>query len=197
LKRVFTAVFFILFFFGLSAIVRADIYKYVDEDGVIHFTNVPNDSAYKWVMSETRPEGREVSPEQLQVRYDAIISTVSRRYAMDPSLVKAVIEAESDFDPQAISKAGAVGLMQLMPETARGLGVRDLYDPLENIEGGVRHLKGLLIRFKRNIPLALAAYNAGATNVIKYGSIPPYKETRGFVDRVLKYQKKYTGTFNR
>jgi soluble lytic murein transglycosylase-like protein len=196
LRRLFAGVLFIVVSFALAGFASADIYKFVDENGVLHFTNVPNDSAYKWVMRETRPDGEKLSSEQLQLRYDTIISTVSKRYAMDPSLVKAVIEAESDFDSQAKSKAGAVGLMQLMPETARGLGVKDLYDPTENIEGGVRHLKRLLAQFKRNVPLALAAYNAGATNVKKYGDIPPFKETQGFVAKVLEYQKKYAGTFN-
>jgi soluble lytic murein transglycosylase-like protein len=196
LRRLFTGVFFILVSVGLAGFASADIYKFVDENGVLHFTNVPNDSSYKWVMRETRPDGDKLSSEQLQLRYDTIILTVSKRHAMDPSLVKAVIEAESDFDSQARSRAGAVGLMQLMPDTAKGLGITDLYDPSENIEGGVRHLKRLLAQFKRNVPLALAAYNAGATNVKKYGDIPPFKETQGFVDKVLEYQKKYAGTFN-
>jgi soluble lytic murein transglycosylase-like protein len=197
LRRLFAGAFLIILTLGLAGFARADIYKFVDENGVLHFTNVPNDSSYVWAMRESRPEGTVVSSEILQVRYDSIISTVSKRHAMDPSLVKAVIEAESDFDSQAKSKAGAVGLMQLMPETARGLGVTNLYDPTENIEGGVKHLKRLMVQFKRNVPLALAAYNAGATNVMKYGAIPPFKETMGFVERVLEYQKKYAGTFSR
>lgn len=195
MKRVFVLGLLVIVFFGCAGIACADIYKFVDENGVLHFTNVPKDSSYKWMMRETRPDGYEVDRKQLLVRYDAIIWTVSRRYAVDPTLVKAVIEAESDFDSQAKSHAGAVGLMQLMPETARGLGVKNLYDPMENIEAGVRHLKRLLTQFKMNVPLALAAYNAGATNVIKYGAIPPFKETRGFVERVLEYQKKYAGSF--
>ena len=196
LRRLFAGAILFIFVLGLAGFASADIYKFVDENGVLHFTNVPNDSAYKWVMRETRLEGDKLSSQKLQLRYDTIISTVSKRHAVDPSLVKAVIEAESDFDSQAKSRAGAVGLMQLMPETARGLGITDLYDPSENIEGGVRHLKRLLAQFKRNVPLALAAYNAGATNVKKYGDIPPFKETQGFVARVLEYQKKYAGTFN-
>ncbi len=197
MKRSFTILFFIFVFLGLAAFARADIYKYVDEDGVLHFTNVPNNSAYKWVMRESRTREKKVSREHLLVRYDRIISRVSRRYDMDPALIKAVIEAESDFNPRAKSKAGAMGLMQLMPETAKGLGVTDLYNPADNIEGGVRYLKRLLISFKRDVPLALAAYNAGENNVRKYGAIPPYKETQGYVDKVLEFRKKYIGTFSR
>ncbi len=182
---------------GLVGLVRADIYKYVDEDGVLHFTNVPKHSAYKWVMSESRDREKKVSRAHLLIRYDRIISRVSKRYDVDPALIKAVIEVESDFNPRARSKAGAKGLMQLMPDTARGLGVTDIYDPSANIEGGVKYLKRLLISFKRDVPLALAAYNAGENKVRKYGAIPPYKETQGYVAKVLEFRKKYIGTFSR
>ena len=194
MRDVLIAVFFTIIFLVLAIEGQAGIYKYVDEDGVLHFTNVPKHGGYEWVMRERGSASRSLSARGDQVRYDYIIRKISRRYEMDPALVKAVIEAESDFDTEAQSKAGAMGLMQLMPETARGLGVKDSYDPSENIEAGVRHLKHLLSRFKRNIPLALAAYNAGAANVERYGKIPPFKETEGFVARVLKYHKKYSGT---
>ncbi len=195
MRNLFVACFFIIVFFGLAVDVRAGIYKYVDEEGVLHFTNVPKHGSSEWVMRESGKGARVSSAFENQVRYDYIIRKISRRYDMDAALVKAVIEAESDFDSDAYSKAGAMGLMQLMPETAKGLGVKDSYDPSENIEGGVRHLKYLLNRFKRNVPLALAAYNAGAANVERYGKIPPFKETESFVARVLKYHKKYSGTF--
>lgn len=197
MRDVFIAVFFIFVFLGLAVDGRADIYKFVDEDGVLHFTNVPNDSAYKWVMRESYNAPRELSTRESQVRYDYLISKAARKHGMDPALIKAVIEAESDFDPEAHSRAGAVGLMQLMPETARGLGVTDPYNPSDNIEGGVKHLKRLLLRFKRNVPLALAAYNAGEANVERYGKVPPFRETEGFVEKVLEYRRKYSGTFKR
>ena len=197
LKRSLTAFVFIFVFLGLAGLVRADIYKYVDENGVLHFTNVPKHSAYEWVMRESRDREKSVSRAHLQIRYDRIISKASRRYDVDPALIKAVIEVESDFNPRAKSKAGAKGLMQLMPATAKGLGVTDIYDPTSNIEGGVKHLKSLLTRFKRDVPLALAAYNAGEKSVRKYGTIPPYKETQGYVARVLEYRKKYIGTFSK
>jgi len=117
---------------------------------------------------------------------DAMISAVATRYGMSVDLIAAVIEAESEFNPRAVSRTGARGLMQLMPETAALLGVSDPFDPLENIEGGVRHLCSLMDRFNGNLPLALAAYNAGERAVIRHGGIPPYGETRQYVTRILR-----------
>ncbi len=113
-----------------------------------------------------------------------IVEDASRRYGLDPALVHAVVQAESGYDPYATSPAGAQGLMQLMPATARALGVRDPYDPVQNVEGGVRYLRGLLDRFG-DVRLALAAYNAGPHAVQRYGGVPPYVETRAYVERVL------------
>jgi len=117
---------------------------------------------------------------------DAMISAVATRYGMSADLIAAVIEAESEFNPRAVSRTGARGLMQLMPETAAMLGVSDPFDPLENIEGGVRHLCSLMDRFNGNLPLVLAAYNAGERAVIRHGGIPPYGETRQYVNRILR-----------
>jgi soluble lytic murein transglycosylase len=166
--------------------VLADIYKYVDNDGVIHFTNVPTSSKYEWVMREKdRGPG-------LSNPFDNIITGVSTRWGVDPVLVKAVIKTESNFNPEAVSRDGARGLMQLMPETARLMGVSDVYDPKENVEGGVKYLKKMLKSFNWNVSLALAAYNAGEAAVRKYGGIPPFMETMKYVEKVLNYRKIYS-----
>jgi soluble lytic murein transglycosylase-like protein len=115
-----------------------------------------------------------------------------KKYAVDEALVKAVIKAESDFDPQAVSKKGAQGLMQLMPETARDLSVSNPFHPIQNMEGGIRYLRRLLDQFQGNLHLTLAAYNAGENAVVKYNnSVPPFEETRTYVKRVLEYLKDY------
>ncbi len=115
----------------------------------------------------------------------------SERHGLEPALVLAVCKAESAFDSLAVSRAGAQGVMQLMPATARSLGVTNSFDPHQNIDGGTRYLKSLMQRYRNNTTLALAAYNAGPTKVRRYGGVPPYKETRKYVKRVLKYYKQY------
>ena len=122
--------------------------------------------------------------------FEDIIGQVCQRYDVDPTLVKGLIKAESGFNPQAVSSAGAKGLMQLMDATAASLGVSDPFDPLQNVDAGVRHLRQLLDRY-RDEALALAAYNAGAGAVDRYGGIPPLAETRVFVPRVLSYREAY------
>jgi len=117
---------------------------------------------------------------------DEHIKEVADRYGVRADLVAAVIEAESEFNPRAVSRRGARGLMQLMPKTAATLGVDDLFDPKANIDAGVRHLRAMMDRFDNNIPLALAAYNAGEVAVIKHRGVPPYRETRAYVKRILK-----------
>jgi soluble lytic murein transglycosylase-like protein len=174
----------------LGAIAKpalADIYRYVDEDGVIHFSNVPTHYRFRLYISETKLDYRAYFD-----RYDRIIVRAARKHGVDNTLVKAVIRAESDFDKDAISNKGAQGLMQLMPETAKDLAVKDSFDPHENINAGVRYLKRQLNNFQNNVPLALAAYNAGENTVRRYGRIPPYQETRTFVDRVLRYWDEFS-----
>ena len=122
---------------------------------------------------------------------DYIIKEKADKYNLDESLIKAVIKAESGFNPNAVSKAGASGLMQLMPGTARGLGVEDIFDVEQNIEGGAKYLRGMLDRFDGDKSLALAAYNAGPNAVKRYGGIPPYQETQNYVKRMLSYERNY------
>lgn len=166
----------------------ADIYKFVDEEGVIHFTNVPTDGKYKLVLKE-KPVQFNLGPDF--EKYDSLIWTTAEKYNLDYTLVKAVIKAESNFNHLAISRVGARGLMQLMPGTAYSLGVYNSFHPQENIEGGVRYLRYLLNLFKGNLPLALAAYNAGEKAVARHNRIPPYQETQTYVRRVLHYFQKY------
>jgi hypothetical protein len=166
----------------VTALGEAAIYRYVDQDGVLHFTNVPTHVRFRLYIPETR-----MDLTTYFYRYDGIIQKASVQHGVDFSLIKAVIKAESDFDRRAVSDKGARGLMQLMPQTAQVMAVTDAFDPHENIHAGVKYLKYLLASFQNNVPLALAAYNAGENAVRKYGRIPPYEETRTFVDRVLRY----------
>lgn len=177
----------------------ADIYKRVDRFGVIHYTNVPTDKRFYRVVIREMPSisavpGYRVEPSRLRVEsraFDPIIANVSRRYNVEQALVKAVIKAESGFQPNAVSPKGARGLMQLMPGTAQMHGVRNIHEPVQNINGGVQHLRMLLDRYGNNVVLALAAYNAGEGHVDQYGGIPPFEETRNYVHRVLRFRQDY------
>jgi soluble lytic murein transglycosylase-like protein len=124
--------------------------------------------------------------------YDRYIQDASKKFNLDPALVKAVIHVESDFNPVAVSHKGARGLMQLMPQTAARYHQHDLFSPLANIDAGTRHLSYLMRRYDQNMPLVLAAYNAGEENVDRYRGIPPFQETRQYVKKVLKYQQRYS-----
>jgi hypothetical protein len=166
----------------------AEIYKYVDEDGVTHLANVPTEK-YNFVLKEGWV-GFQLGADF--EKYDPAIWKAAERYGVDYALVKAVIKAESNFDPLAISRAGARGLMQLMPGTANALGVNNSFEPEENIEGGVRYLRYLLDLFKGNLHLALAGYNAGENAVFRHNGIPPYGETKTYIQRVLRYFQDYS-----
>lgn len=133
------------------------------------------------------------SRERAELLFDPIIVQAAGRHEVDPALVRAVIMAESSYNPKAVSSRGAEGLMQLMPKTAEALGVEDTLDPEHNINGGVKYLKQLLKRFNNDVKLALAAYNAGTSNVLKYQDIPPFKATRYYVDKVFMYYRHYKG----
>jgi len=141
-----------------------------------------------WVYPGSRDIGS-----QNPSAFDSLIEDSSRRYQLDPALVKAVVQAESNFNPSAVSAAGAQGLMQLMPGTAASLGVTDSLDPVQNVNGGARLLRDLLNRYDQNVSLALAAYNAGPGAVDKYGGVPPYAETQRYVPRILNLYKTYRG----
>ena len=180
----------------------ADIYSYRDENGVLNFTNIPPNNARYKVRIAYKEHKHTASPktvfyqpanhpETLSPKLKAIVDHVARDYAVDKSLVKAMIHAESDFDANAVSPKGALGLMQLMPETAERYGVRDVFDPEQNIIGGVHYLHDLLETFDNNVRLAVAAYNAGKKAVLQYGGVPPYPETTQYVDKVMQLHSIY------
>jgi len=193
-------------------IPSAEIFKYVDKDGAIHYTNTPTyvQSAvvnlpplteanfqkyfptYKGSYLGLQP-GVFTSLSNLpnQAAYDPHIKLYCKLYGLDCNLVRAVIRAESGFNPMAVSPKGAMGLMQLMPDTSRDLGVANPFDPLQNIDGGVRYLRMMLDRFNNNTALALAAYNAGPEAVLKHGGIPPFDETQIYVKRVMDFYDRY------
>ncbi|MCF8084160.1 MAG: lytic transglycosylase domain-containing protein [Deltaproteobacteria bacterium] len=178
--------FALLFFTQGVRSVSADIYCYEDENGVLHFTNVRTDSRYRIFSRSARR-----TPAQYIEDFADIIRTASRKYQVDPCLIKAIIKAESDFDHMAVSHKGAQGLMQLMPQTAADMAVQDPFDPKENILGGTRYFSMLLKRFKNDRVLALAAYNAGPERVESCRGVPPFPETEDFVDKVLAYYRSY------
>jgi hypothetical protein len=174
----------------LTVPAGAETFRFVDADGTVHFTNAPTDPVYRRLgFTSGTEEGwlRLPLPNPLQdlAPYAREIRAAAERYGVPERLISAVIRVESGFNSRAVSRKGARGLMQLMPATASMLGVRDSFDPHQNIDGGVRHLRGLIDRFGNDVQLALAAYNAGEQAVISYRGIPPYAETRDYVTRVL------------
>jgi len=193
---------------GLAASARADIYQYRDRSGTIVFTNAPAEQATRLALKDPPlPPARRMLvpftrerllaelakpiPPPVPTSYDALIREIAEWYDVEYALVKAVIKAESDFDRLAVSRAGALGLMQLMPETAAQHQVRNVFLPRDNIEGGCRHLRMLLDRYGGNLPLAVAAYNAGTRRVEEAGGVPPIPETREYLARVLRYRLAY------
>lgn len=166
----------------------ADVFVYKDKQGVLVFTNVPTHQGFRRIIRETTGQ---FAPFSTADGYEDLIQSASQRHQLDADLIRAVIRAESNFNSSARSHKGAMGLMQLMPETARLHNVIDAYDPVDNIEGGVRHLRMLLGRYQGDLQLSLAAYNAGSQAVEKYRGIPPFLETRDYVRRVLQYYDSY------
>ena len=175
-------VFAIILWIVLCTYSWADIYVYTDKEGVIHFTNVPMDRHYKlhWKMHYSRA-------------YDNLIKRTAKKYELSPALVKAIIKVESDFDSEAISSKGAMGLMQLLPSTAKELGVKKPFSPYENIEGGSKYLKYLLSKFQGNISQSLAAYLLGPNVVINEDNLP--SEVENYIQKVLYYLELYQSDF--
>jgi soluble lytic murein transglycosylase-like protein len=188
---------------ALPAIARGDIYTYTDADGTVHFTNSPaGDRRYRlfirgngWQKPGAAPGVSPVAPSDHDVarytRYDGWIRQAATLYQIPEQLVRAVIRCESDYDPRAVSASGARGLMQLMPDTASLMLVRDIDDPHDNIFGGVRLLRVLANEFNGDLELTIAAYNAGDGAVMRFGGIPPYQETRDYVVNVTRFYRRY------
>ncbi len=163
----------------------AGTYRLLAPDGTMHFTNAPTSPAYRRAGAVSATAARWLNLPEIGSRYSAEITEAAARHGVPQRLVEAVIRVESAFNPWAISRTGARGLMQLMPGTAALLGVRDAFDPRQNIEGGVRHLRNLMDLYPNNLRLALAAYNAGVQAVSWYRGVPPYPETQQYVEKVL------------
>ena len=192
---------------GTTASARADIYRCRRADGTQHYTNIrepgrrcqlvvrsskKSKPSAKKPSSGTRATSSSGSKDPVRYsRYDGLIGDAARLYQLPESFIRAVMRVESDFNPSVVSRAGAMGLMQLMPKTARSMGVSDPFDARQNIHGGARYLRILANRFKGDLVLTVAAYNAGEGAVEKYGGIPPYKETQRYVRRVLKHYYSY------
>ncbi len=191
--------FLIIFLILQPAGLFADIYKYIDDNGTICFTDSPpKGKKAKPVYSKRYKETREKNntyngssviltsaKKSLSPAYQRLAYEIANEYSLDPALIRAVITAESNWDPFAVSKKGAMGLMQLMPATAQALNVKNPYNPEENIRAGIRYLKYLLDKFNGDLVLAIAAYNAGPSIVERFGRIPPINETLQYVKKVL------------
>ena len=180
----------------LSMEACADIYMFTDDGGTPSFSNVPTDPRYVLTIRTEPSEQAKSSAggvsHMQQKRLMPEIKRAAHAYRLDPALLHALIATESGFDVRALSNKGAMGLMQLMPATARQYGADDPFDASQNIWAGTRHLSDLLQRFDNDLPLALAAYNSGAGNVVKYGTrIPPFAETRAYVPKVMSLYKRY------
>ena len=174
----------VLFLMISTAPVRADIYMYLDSNGILHFTNTPTASHYKLYIKE---KPKKSAAEEAMDRYDHIIKEASHISGISFALIKAMIRVESNFDPTAVSKKGAMGLMQIMPKNITALDIDDPFDPRENIIGGSVYFQQMLDRFEGKLPLALAAYNAGPGAVDRFRGIPPIKETEDYVKKVMNY----------
>jgi len=182
----------------LAAPARADIYSFRDAGGVVHFTNVPSDPRYSVMIRESvavAPGGAGMSKSAragTHNRYDTLVKRIAREQQLDQALLHAVITVESGYNPHAVSHKGAMGLMQLMPETARRYGVSNPYSPSENVMAGARYLRDLMQKFNNDLPLTLAAYNAGEGAIVQHGNrIPPYRETQAYVPKVLDFYQRF------
>jgi soluble lytic murein transglycosylase len=185
---------FILSFLLWPVVSGADIYRFVDRDGGVHYSNTQPDEKFTLYLREgpkaaPRAPASAISGESWMTGY---VDRFSRANDLPPALVHAIIKAESNGQRKAVSRKGAMGVMQLMPFTSKRLRVADPFDPIENIEGGVKYIKELLVAFEGNLTNTVAAYNAGPAAVRKYGGIPPYQETRLYVRRVMDLYRRYS-----
>jgi soluble lytic murein transglycosylase-like protein len=185
---------FILSFLLWPVVAGADIYRFVDKDGVIHYSNTQPDEKFTLYLREgpkaaPRAKGTDLPAATWMTGY---VDRFSRANDLPPALVHAIIKAESNGQRNAVSPKGAKGVMQLMPFTSKRLRVADPFDPIENIEGGIKYIKELLVTFEGNLTNTVAAYNAGPAAVRKYGGIPPYQETRLYVRRVMDLYRQYS-----
>ena len=180
---------------------QAEIYTYTDARGIRHFSNVPDNKQYRLIVATQHSGGGGVAandrPAQIasvadRNRFGPLVAEAARDFQVDSALLHAVITAESGYNPNAVSKKGAAGLMQLMPDTAKRYGVGNSFDPTQNVRGGAQYLRDLLKMFDNNLELAVAAYNAVEKAVMNNGNrIPPYRETLAYVPKVMKLHKKY------
>src|SRR5574337_30056 len=164
----------------------AEIYYRIDENGIAHFTNTPTTPQHRLLQPEVLPSTSRLTAANMS----ELIEALAAEYELDPALIRAVIQVESNFNRKAVSRKGAQGLMQLMPATIWRFSVGDAYDPHENIGAGARYLRQLIDLFQGDLTLALAAYNAGENAVLRYKGVPPYAETRGYVTKVLSLYRR-------
>lgn len=188
---------------GGTPAAAEDVFTYRGSNGVQHFTNVPTDRRFRSfappaqrvtllrLKDERRRGPSKWSRTTVGSEMREMIADTADLFDLEPALIHAVVRAESGFDPRAVSSAGARGLMQLMPETAIEVGVRDAFHPRQNLEGGASYLRGLIDRYSGNVHLALAAYNAGPSAVESHGGVPPYAETKEYLRRVFRYRQEY------
>lgn len=194
----------LLLFLNVSAYAD-QIYKYEDSQGNLHFTDTPPD---RTVVQTYKPKAIFVlshKPAINHARYynmalrgqiSPMIQNMSQKHEMDPFLIEAIVKAESDYDSTALSLKGAQGLMQIMPGTAMDLGLKNPFDPQENLDAGIRHFKKLFTKYSSNLDLALAAYNAGEMSVQKYNGVPPYPETIDYIQKIKKYYSQFSTQSN-
>ncbi|MBX9706166.1 MAG: lytic transglycosylase domain-containing protein [Gammaproteobacteria bacterium] len=196
-----TIVKIVLFVLGIGATnhVLADVFAFEDESGTVTLTNQPNDSRYTLILESPKVSAPALAviansrpPSISSIPFRALVDEVAHTNNVEAALLHAVIATESNYITRAVSRKGAVGLMQLMPATAKRYGVKDVYDPVQNVQGGTRYLKDLLKLFDNNVRLTLAAYNAGETAVARFGNkVPPYPETREYVNKVMGLYNQY------
>jgi soluble lytic murein transglycosylase len=185
---------FILSFLLWPVVSGADIYRYVDVDGVVHYSNTQPDGKFTLYLREGPKAAPRAAASSLPAAswMNGYVDRVSRANDLPPALVHAIIKAESNGQRKAVSPKGAKGVMQLMPFTSKRMQVADPFDPIENIEGGIKYIKELLVAFEGDLTNTIAAYNAGPAAVRKYGGVPPYQETRLYVRRVMDLYRQYS-----